>query len=120
MKKNFIWCWCVVLISSMFCCGGKEEPKGILSHADMVFMLSEVLITEEKVNRLALSNDSASQVFKTLRGKVFMKAGIQDSVFKKSMNYYIDHPKEMEEIYTVLVDSLNLREQRASVLTDKK
>jgi len=33
-------------------------------------------------------------------------------VFRKSMDYYMDHPMEMELIYTSLVDSLNLREQR--------
>jgi hypothetical protein len=27
----------------------------------------------------------------------------------------MDHPKELEQIYTALVDSLNLKEQKASV-----
>ena len=37
---------------------------------------------------------------------------MSDSVFKKSFDYYMDRPKEMELIYTALVDSLSLMEQR--------
>jgi hypothetical protein len=81
----------------------------------MVKTIQEVLLAEEKVNRLRLSTDSSKKVFTAIRGKVFDKAGVPDSVFNNSMNYYMDHPKELEQIYTALVDSLNLKEQKASV-----
>jgi hypothetical protein len=38
--------------------------------------------------------------------------GIPDSVFIESYNYYAAHPVELEKIYSVVVDSLNLREQK--------
>jgi len=47
-----------------------------------------------------------------MKGRVFEKVGITDSVFRKSLNFYIDHPDVLEGIYTSLIDSLNLREQR--------
>lgn len=113
---------CLVLAGMiLFSCAAKEKaPAGVLGSEEMVRVLSEVLVTEEKVNKLGLNSDSAYQVFTELKGKVFEKVGVPDSVFKRSMDYYINHPKEMEKIYTALVDSLNLKEQRASVRKEKE
>jgi hypothetical protein len=38
----------------------------------------------------------------------------KDSVFRKSLDYYMARPRTLEHIYTALIDSLNLREQRIS------
>jgi hypothetical protein len=94
-----------------------DRPPGILSHSRMVDVLQEIYITEEKVNRLTLTRDSAERVFDLLEGKVFEKTGVPDSVFRASLDYYFDHPKEMELIYTAVVDSLQLKEQRAPIRT---
>ena len=102
----------IVLVS---CFTKKRAPKGILEREEMVKVLSEIYVTEEKVNRLSLSSDSAAIVFEKLRERVFQKVGTQDSILKRSMQYYTRRPKEMEQIYTALVDSLSLREQRESV-----
>ena len=97
-------------------CGGKQpRPVGILSAEEMVEMYSEMYLAEEKVNRLALPRDSANKVFKVIEQKVFEKNKVADSVFRQSINYYMNHPREMEQIYTAVVDSLNLREQRTTV-----
>jgi hypothetical protein len=78
----------------------------------MVNVLIEVYIAEEKVNRLLLHRDSASTVFRTMQGLISKKTGVSDSVLKKSFDYYVDRPKQLELIYTALVDSLQLREQK--------
>ena len=39
---------------------------------------------------------------------------LPDSSLKKTYQYYGDHPKEMEEVYDALIDSLSLREQRTT------
>ena len=97
-------------------CFTKERvPPGILKRGEMVKVLTEIYVTEEKVNRLALGSDSSAIVFEKLKEQVFQKMGTEDSILKQSMKYYNDHPKAMELIYTALVDSLNLREQRESV-----
>lgn len=80
----------------------------------MVKVLMEVYIAEDKINKMKLKADSADRVFLNFKGKLLEKTKTEDSVFKASFNYYMDHPKEMELIYTALVDSLNLREQRSS------
>jgi hypothetical protein len=106
-----------ILILLIFFCSCKkpeQKPANILSQDEMIKVLSEVYVTEEKISRLGLTIDSASKVFSHLQGKIFTATGVPDSVFHRSVDYYMDHPKEMEQVYAALVDSLQLREQRAS------
>ena len=85
----------------------------------MVSALTQVYLAEEKVRRLNLnSRDSSKQVFERIQDRVLSKAGVQDSVLKASVDYYMDHPNELQQIYTTLVDSLNLMEQRETVKDD--
>lgn len=94
------------------------RPDDILSRAEMVEVMEELYIVEEKVNHLGLSRDSAKKVSEKLTTKVFESAALNDSVFKKSFDYYMERPREMELIYTALVDTLQLREQRAPYKTE--
>lgn len=94
-------------------CGtNPEKPPGVLSKEDMVKVLAEVYITEEKITQLAVNYDSSSRVFDHLRDNIAEKTGIPDSVFQKSLDYYSHRPSEIQAIYSVLVDTLQLREQR--------
>ena len=76
-------------------------------------MMTEIYIVEDKINRLSLGPDTSRQIFNIIKGKLSAKTGVPDSVFLRSLEYYTQRPKEMEQIYTALVDSLNLQEQRA-------
>ena len=86
--------------------------NGVLTHPEMVKTIIDVYVAEQKVTALNLKRDSAEFIFKKLNAKVLEANHVQDSVLKKSFDYYLGHPKEMEEIYSAVVDSLNLREQR--------
>jgi hypothetical protein len=101
----------VVFVFCLSCIEG-GKPDDILTKDQMVKALTEIYITEQKVNRLGLQRDSADRQFERFEQLVFKKVGIADSVFKKSFDYYLDRPKEMHMIYTALVDSLSLMEQR--------
>ena len=90
-----------------------KKPPGILSKDEMVTVLKEIYIAEEKVHRLNIPRDSSEILFRLMEGKVFEKTGVADSVFAKSLDYYVDRPQEFELIYDALVDSLHLEEQRA-------
>ena len=104
----------------MAACAEKSDYKDILSKQEMVKIMEELYIAEEKVNHLALSRDSASQVFSVLKARVFQNAALSDTLFKKSFDYYMERPKELEMIYSALVDTLQLREQRAPFLPDQQ
>jgi Domain of unknown function (DUF4296) len=94
-------------------CSKKERvPEGILTENQMVTVLAELYIIEQKISTLGVKRDSLTQIFGAMKGRAFEKTGIAESVFNASLNYYVDHPQSLETIYTVLIDSLNLREQR--------
>jgi hypothetical protein len=108
----------ILFAVALFSCGDQKataDGQNILTREQMVTVLTEVYVAEERTNRLGLPRDSAEQVFQHISGKVFDKVGVPDSVFRKSINFYLERPLELEQIYTALVDSLNLREQRANV-----
>lgn len=105
-----------MLIAGLFACSKEsKKPAGVLGRDQMVKVLSDVYIAEQKVATLALGIDSSQQLFAAMRHRVFEKTGVPDSVFKKSMDYYMEHPKELEQIYAILIDSLQLREQRTTM-----
>lgn len=105
----------LLLLIIQGCHTAEKRPDDVLDQATMVKTLSDIYVVEEKVRRLSLSTDSTQEVFERLKSKIFEADSIEDSVFRKSLDYYMGRPKELQEIYTALVDSLNLREQRESV-----
>ena len=97
----------------LLACSQARTPEGVLSKDQMVRIFSDVYITEEKVNKVNLPPDSAKKVMVFLKNRILENNQVDDSVFEMSFNYYVDHPKEMELIYSALVDSLQLQEERS-------
>ncbi len=110
----------LLLTFLMTSCTREERPEGILSRQDMVRVLTELYLTEEKVQRLGIRPDSSVKVFEKMNPMIFEKTQISDSSFHRSMQYYMERPKDLEAIYSVLVDSLNLMEQRTPFATEEK
>lgn len=102
------------MLGVLMSCGddSKKAEQPILSHHEMVKALTEIYLSEQKVNRLGIPRDSAEREFERFKKVIFGRIGISDSLFKRSFNYYMDRPREMEQIYATLVDSLSLMEQR--------
>ncbi len=108
-RTCFVIAALVVLVSCK-----EKKPEHILSQQEMVRVMTDIYIAEEKINRLGISRDSSEKVFAAMKEKVFENAALTDSSFKRSFDYYMENPKAMEQIYMTLVDSLQLREQRAA------
>ena len=108
-------CSILIMLIIFFSCGkSPQKPEDILNHDQMVKVLAEVYIAEERISHLGITADSGQVVFERSKGRVFEATGIPDSVFRKSLDYYMTRPKELEAIYSVLIDSLQLREQRSA------
>ena len=96
------------------CNKNERPPENILTTDQMVAVMAELYIAEQKISTLGISRDSLRHVFGEMESKIFDKMDTKDPVFKKSLDYYMDRPKTLEFIYTALIDTLNLREQRVS------
>jgi len=111
--SQFIVCGSIsMLILCGSCSDSDRDNKDILTKKQMVKALTEIYLAEQKINRLGLPRDSAEGEFERFKKRVFEKIEVQDSVFKRSFNYYMDRPRDMEFMFTALVDSLSLMEQR--------
>ena len=111
--SQFILCGSIsLLILCASCSDSDRDNKDILTKKQMVKALTEIYLAEQKINRLGLPRDSAEGEFERFKKRVFEKIEVQDSVFKRSFNYYMDRPRDMEFIFTALVDSLSFMEQR--------
>ncbi len=102
------------LILVLAACGNSEKPEGILTEKQMVNIMTELYLAEEKVNKLPIPYDSVKEIFPLFSERAFTKTGVSDSIFRKSLDYYMSEPEKMEGIYTTLVDSLNLKAQRVA------
>ena len=76
-------------------------------------VLEDLYVADVKVNGLSVSIDSMPKLAGAMKQKVLQNAGVADSVFQRSFEYYMANPKQLELIYTALVDSLQLEEERA-------
>lgn len=107
----------VCLIMSLFilACSNEKKPARLLSEAEMTRVIIEIYLNEEKVNRMNLRRDSAEKIFDLAKPIIFKKIGVSDTLFRESFQFYAANPVALEKIYTVVVDSLNLMEQRLTV-----
>lgn len=98
----------IVLISG---CKPEKKPEAILSEKEMVSVLMQMYLAEERFSKISVPYDSVTKLVPLFRDKVFAEAGVSHEVYMKSMEYYMANPKRLEFIYSALVDSLSLLEQ---------
>lgn len=93
-------------------CTGKGKPRGLLDKNEMVRAMTELYLVEQKAATVGVSRDSTTLLLRHMTPAVFGQLGTSDSIFRMSFDYYMENPLLMEEIFTALIDSLNLREQQ--------
>lgn len=113
MKKSFLGIIILVAVS----CLSEGPPKSLMDDEEMINYLIDLHIAESGVQNLRLSADSSKIVFAAKEKLLLKEHHITDSVFIDSYNYYLEHPLELEKIYSAVVDSISLRQ---SLLNEAK
>ena len=99
-----------------FSCTSDPKPDYLLSKEEMVDLLVEIYLAEARLSSVGVPRDSAESLFKTYEKTILAKRGIADSTLKASYEYYFEHSQEMEAILDIVIDSLNIQEQRNRVI----
>ena len=110
--------WVVIFAAGVLAvvsCDRDRARQDVMSQAEMVQALKSLYIAEEHVSRFGLRPDSARKFFTRMEDRLFENMGITREEFTRSFDYYVHHPDEWEAVYSALVDSLKLQEQRQSV-----
>ena len=95
-------------------CGKKQAQNDVLPQDKLVSIMIEFYLAESRLGKLSITQDSARKLFVPFEEAVLKKYQVSDSVLSKTYQYYFDHPTEMEKIYEVVLDSLSLRERKAT------
>jgi len=92
--------------------GCSKEPASVsvMSEDEMINFLIDLHTAEANVQDLRLKADSAKVVFSAVEKLLYKDHAITDSVFIKSYQYYLEHPKQLEVIYAAVIDSLSLQQ----------
>jgi hypothetical protein len=95
-------------------CQSDKRPAGVLDKEEYAEYLVKIYVAEAKLNTLAITPDSAMKIFQPYEQALVKKLNKSDSVIQKTYQYYLAHPEQLEEVYTAVIDTLNLMEQRAN------
>ncbi|MCB0491124.1 MAG: DUF4296 domain-containing protein [Cyclobacteriaceae bacterium] len=104
----------IVVLIALVQCKQEQKPPHLLNEEEMVTMLVDLYLAEAKVTLTGIRRDSANKLFHPYEESIIASRGITDSTLNESYNYYFQHPDELEKILDAVMDTLNLREQRAS------
>lgn len=109
-RAGLIGCvWVAFLIAA---CDGDKLPSGVLTKEEYAALLVDVHLAEARLAGHPVPRDTASGLYFSFEEKLLQKRGFSDSVVRATYQYYLSHPRELEEVYVAVVDTLSLREQR--------
>lgn len=89
-----------------------EMPKDVLTKTELTSFMIEMYVAEAHLEAISLPKDSAIKLFIPYEENLKRKFTISDSTLKKTYQYYLKNPKELEAVYDALIDSLNLKEKK--------
>ena len=104
----------VFLLSCLFfyysCVEKTEEiPLDVLSKAQMTELLVNMHLYEAVAYRqVELSYDSSTKLQAYFEKALLLERDIEDSIYNRSIEYYLQRPKIMHQIYEEVLDSLEI------------
>nr|WP_262916659.1 DUF4296 domain-containing protein [Belliella kenyensis] len=96
-------------------CSRDSKPQGILDESKMIAILIDIHLSEGYVSTLPINYDSSRTLYPMFEYDVFVKHKVVDSVFHRSLEYYISKPKLIDKIYESIIDSLNVIEKEGLI-----
>lgn len=109
-KNSFILLIC--MLAGLTACTKKAPPPGVLSPAEFSKILVEIYLAEARMNSQAVHRDSAALLFLPFEERLLHNFELPDSVMRKTYQYYVDNPEQLEKIYDSVIDTLSLREKK--------
>lgn len=102
-----------LLISLATSCQKEKLPAGVLTKEELSALMVNIYLAEARLSVALVPRDSADKLFKPFQAKLLKGKGLSDSSMNLTYQYYVSHPKELEQIYDSVIDTLALREQRS-------
>ncbi len=100
----------VVLLLVIGSCKQEEKNENLLSKVEMAAVMLDLHEAEilTNINRSDLLNP---ELYPLLKQQVIEKHHLTDSLLTLNLQYYLAHPKLIDEIYDIMIDTVKLRQQ---------
>ena len=107
-----------LLLSGLFSgCQTSEEvvpPQPLMPRPQIVSLLADLHTLEARVEAAGLSPDSARALYLQQQKAILWRREVSDSLFLQSYRYYASHGKDLDEIYSVVIDTLAMRQVKVA------
>ena len=105
----------LIVLSFLLACTSPKEriPEGILSQNEFASILKEVHLAEatfelQKTNGKEDAENALTKSYQT----IFSSHNIDETIFQKTLEYYANHPGELEKIYAKVLEELTKERAR--------
>ncbi len=105
------------LLLALAGCARPEQvlpPPNLLSKEEITSLLIQIHLLEARLESSRLPPDSARALFQSQQSELMWEHKVPetDSAFERSYRYYATHNKDLDEIYAVVIDSLQAQEKK--------
>lgn len=102
----------LIVLSILLSCGNKENgvdrDVDVLSKKEMIAVLIDMSVLEAHISINFLQPEVYSETMLKSAEVIFDKHKIDEETYLNSLNYYANRPDELNDIYTELIDSLQI------------
>ncbi|MFD2037124.1 DUF4296 domain-containing protein [Belliella marina] len=106
----------IPIVIFLYACENRNIPPGILDEDKMVSVLIDIHLAEGFVSTFPVNYDSSRTLYPMFEHEVFKEHNVADSVFHKSLEFYLANPKMIDRIYARAIDSLNVIEKLGNTI----
>jgi hypothetical protein len=98
LTKKIFFLLIIILLTQ--CSSSPSIPKGIIETETMAQILADIHLTESKLSKVSFqSYDSSKVAFRELERRIFEKYKVDSLTYKKSYDFYANHPEYMVQVY---------------------
>jgi hypothetical protein len=108
------------LLLSLYACGGKNIPDGVIKPARMASLLTEVHIADGAMYNVIQLPDSLYKYGTDKYIKLFKSFHTDSVQFKKSMQYYCGNPELLLSIYEQVTTNLKQKSDSINKIYQKE
>lgn len=117
MPRAGLILYSLIILVVLSGCQQEKPPVGVLNKKDYAEYLVNVYVAEAKLNTFTITPDSSMKLFQAFEQSLQQKFSASDSTVQKTYQWYLARPEQWEEVYTAVIDTLNLLEQKANTQT---
>lgn len=113
--KRFLGIFLVIIF---FVACGENRPQGIFKEKEMTDILFDIHIADSYISNLSADTSNQEKVNYYL--SIYQKYGTDSAQIRKNLEYYSEHPQELEDIYAEISKRLRTTEESLGRIAAEK